>query len=230
MTLARVDFNPQDFEDIILQKGYRILWEKVMRCPCLDPTTGRAVQGCPRCDSRGKFYYASSEIKGIITRQDKEAQIGDIMGVLEPGDAFLTTSATNKLSMFDRITNLDSTVVYDEILVHDDKEGDWLRFVPTVVDVAAYQTTRTSDLTFLVKDTDYTVANDGKLSWLTTNKPAHGQGVTFRYQYHPVWTVLDTPNYVRDTFVKLVGGDTNTQLPVRVHIRLEQLGKSVPNT
>jgi hypothetical protein len=227
--LVRVDFSPQDFEDIIQAKGYRILWEKAMNCPCIDSATLRVVADCNQCDGRGKFFYQSENIKGIITRQNKELQIGDAIGILEPGSAYLTVSHNKFVSQFDRITNLDSSALYTETLFHSDKQGDWLRYVPVGNVVAALtQPTRTSPVITLQQNQDYKLQGN-QLIWLSgTNKPKDKQGISVRYNYNPVWLVTNVINYVRDTFVQFGNPtDTFTPMPVRVEMRLEYLGSGV---
>lgn len=227
--LVRVDFSPQDFEDLIQEKGYRILWEKSMNCPCLDPTTTHGVPNCNQCDGRGKFYYSSETIKGIITRQNKELQIGDAIGTLDPGSAYLTVSHNKFLAPFDRITNLDSLTLYNEVMYHNEKYGDWLRYPPVgnVIE-AVTQPKRTAPVISLQQNVDYKIV-DNQLQWLSaTNKPADKQGISIRYNYNPVWLVTQTINYVRDTFVKFGNPvDTNVAMPIRVEIRLEYLGSGV---
>lgn len=226
--LNRSDFNPQDFEDIIQQKGYRLLWEENVNCPCIDPVTGHAVEECSQCDARGHLYFNSATFKGIITRQNKEMQIGDAIGVLDPGDAFLTVSSTNKLSEWDRITNLDSLAVYHETLIHNENGVDKLRYPPIgPVIIAITQPTRKSNIVHLKQNSDYTIDANGTIAWTSANKPSANQGISFRYNYHPVWLVINTPNYIRDTFV--IDGnpaDTFVAMPIRVQIRLEQFGEA----
>jgi hypothetical protein len=234
MSLARVDFNPQDFEDIIQQKGYRVLWEKNLICPCIDPVTLHPVPNCVNCDGRGKYYYDPKEIRGLITRQTKELLIGEALGVLESGTAYITVSHDNYINKFDRMTNLDSTVKYQETVIHDDKTGeaDWLSYpVATTVEVAITQPTRTSPLVTLVQNIDFTIEADGKIDWISAKKPRDKQGVSFSYYMHPVWEVISIPNYVRDTWV-LQGNPTDTvsKLPIRAEIRLEFLGPSTTKT
>lgn len=224
--LNRADFNPQDFEDLIQQKGYRLRWEQTVNCPCIDPATMHAVPECPVCDARGHLYFNSQIIKGIITRQDKELEIGDSIGVLKPGEGFLTTSATNKLSEWDRVTNLDSQAVYHETILHSEIE-DQLRFPPVGDVITAVTQPNRNTLVTLRQNVDYTVDANGIITWISNNKPAANQGISFRYYHHPVWLVIDTPNYIRDTFVtEGVPVDTSVAMPVRVHIRLEQFGNA----
>lgn len=226
--LNRADFNPKDFEDLIQQKGYSLRWDQSVNCPCIDPATGHAVEECSQCDSRGHLYYNSAQIKGIITRQNKEMQIGDAIGVLEPGDAYLTTSATNKLSEWDRVVNLDSLAVYHETIIHNEKGVDKLRYPPVGnVIVAVCQSTRNSNIIHLQQNVDYDLNANGTISWLSKSKPTLNMGISFRYNHHPVWLVINTPNYIRDTFVKQgMPTDSFSAMPVRVQIRLEQFGEA----
>jgi hypothetical protein len=228
--LPRADFRPRYFEDFIQQKGYRVLWEKSVPCPCIDSKTMHPVPDCKECDGRGRNFYASETIKGLITRQDKELQIGDAIGALEPGRAFLTVSHDKFLSPFDRITNLDSTTVYSETLLHSEKSGDWLRYKPIGNILEAFvQPTRYSSLVSLKQNQDYKVGDDNSIEWLiATNRPANLQGVSLRYFYNPVWLVTNLVNYVRDTWVTFENPvDTSMNLPIRAEIRLEYLGMGV---
>src|SRR5579872_2289305 len=199
--LTRVDFTTDDFEQIIQQKGYLLLWEKQAPCPCIDPATSHAVPDCVNCDGRGKYFYESVTIKGIITRQNKELQIGDAIGALEPGNAYLTTSHTNFVAPFDRITNLDSLTLYTETVVHSNKTGDELRY-PVIGNVvfAVTQTSATTRAIALKQNVDFTISGN-KITWISQNTPADQLGVSFRYFYNPVWLVTRNINYVRDTWV-----------------------------
>jgi hypothetical protein len=228
--LNRVDFIPSDFEDIIQQKGYNLNWSKSVACPCIDPATSHAVPDCINCDGRGRYFYESENIKGIITRQNKELQIGETIGTLEPGDAFLTVSHDKFLSIYDHITNMDSTTVFTETIIHSDKSGDWLRY-PSIGNVLAAftQTDARGPVVVLKQNEDFTLS-DSQIIWISVKKPNDQQGVSFRYMYNPVWQVTKTVNYVRDT--QLVFGnptDTPVKMPIRVQIQLEYLGTGILN-
>jgi hypothetical protein len=228
MSLNRVDFDTQAFEDLITQKGYRINWEVGSLCPCIDPVTNHALPDCPLCDGRGRYYGSAQQIKGIITRQNKEINIGDAMGVLPPGEAYLTTSHTNQMSLWDRITNLDSVVVNSELFFHDETGGDWLRYQPIGSVLSAFTTdSRLGPIRALIQNKDFKINPDNSISWLSDNsRPKVKQGVSFRYNHNPVWIVINNINYVRDTMV-LFGNpvDTPVPMPVRVQMKLEYLIK-----
>lgn len=227
MTLARVDFNPQDFEDILQQKGYRLTWEKAIRCACIDPATLRPTPDCISCDGRGHYYYDPTEIRGVITRQSQQLELGsrEGLGILEPGSAYVTVSHNNYLSQFDRITNLDSSVKYTETLVHSEKSGDWLSYPVISMEIAITQPNRLAPTVILQPNVDFTLEADGKINWISSKKPADKVGVSFAYFMHPVWLITSMPNYVRDTFV-LNGNTTDTvaKMPIRAEMRLEFLG------
>lgn len=229
MTLARVDFLATDFTDLITQKGYNVKIEFSVRCPCIDPSTGRGVPNCSNCDGRGNYYYQSTNTKGLITRMNKEVQMGDSIGALEPGYAYLTLPHTSFISVFDRVTNLDSTVIYSEVVLHNGTE-DSLTYVPVgSVLYAAIQASPTSPIVPLNQGTDYTLDVDGNITYSEALSPTltSGQGITFRYYCNPIWIVKDTNNYVRDTFV-LFGNptDTFTNMPIRALMKLEFMGES----
>jgi hypothetical protein len=160
---------------------------------------------------------------------NKEVQLGDSIGTLEPGYAYLTLPHTEFISVFDRVTNLDSTVIYSEVVLHNGTE-DSLTYPPIgPVVYAAIQDTPSSPIVPLNQGTDYTIDDEGNITYSTalTGTLTSGQGITFRYYFNPVWIVKDTNNYVRDTFV-IFGNptDTFTNMPIRALMKLEFMGES----
>lgn len=227
--LTRADFQPQDFEDIINQKGYRVAWQSASFCPCVDTETLHANPACINCDGRGKYYSAPQTIRAIITRQTKEVNIDNMVGVLAPGEAFMTTSHANFLSLWDRCTNLDSQIVHTELLEHDATNGDFTTYPPLGNVIFAFtQATTDSPLITLKQNVDFSVDSTGKITWLNNaTVPANNQSFSVRYYCNPVWVVIDTPVMVRDTWVIFENPvDTVARMPIRVRVRLEFFGIS----
>lgn len=221
--MPRVDFNELDFENLINQKGYDILWEQQLRCPCVDPITGRVTPDCVNCSARGFYYLPGVQIKGIITHQSKEVNLNDMRGVLEPGEAFLTVTHDNFIGAFDRITNLNSTTIYSETVIYNPNLGNSLRYPPVGNIVSCItQPGQNVPVVQLVQGTNYTVDSQGNLTFITAMQPQ--QAISIRYFYNPVWIVHADVNFVRDTYVAFQEPvDTFVNMPIRVKMRLEAL-------
>jgi len=230
--LQRVDFDPQQFIDLINTKGLNLLWEKQIPCPCVDPTTRQAVADCNVCDGTGRYYYTSSTIRGLINREQKQPDAQHNLGILNLGEAYLTVEHVNFMSLFDRITNIDSQVIFNDMVLHTNNvnSGDWLSYTPVGNVLYAVTSTAKNTVTPLVQGTDYTLGTDGKITWVTETVSTEGQAVSFRYMTRPTWIVMDTPNYIRDTFVKFNNPTDEFQMmPVRFMIKLEFLGGNGAN-
>lgn len=226
--LTRVDFLGTDFTDLITQKGYSVLIENNIKCPCVDPDTLRTVPDCVGCDGRGNYYYTSYNTKGMISRMNKESQKGDPIGLLEPGYAYITLPQGSQLTMNDRVTNLDSTVIYSEVMLHSDVDQTRYNSVGRIV-FAGIQASKLAPLQPLVQDVDFTIGHNGILSYspALAAQLSSGQGISIRYYCNPVWIVKDNGNFIRDTFVTFQQpSDLFTNLPVRALMKLEFMGES----
>lgn len=227
--LSRADFSPQLFTDLINQKGYNLKIEYSVICPCIDPTTGRPIDNCSQCDGRGNYFYNSVTTRGNITRLNREAIMAESMGALEPGNAYLTLPHGTFVAVNDRVTNLDSTAQFGEVIQHS-PNGDFLRYPPVGnIIFAGIQNSPTSEVQSLVQNTDFSVNSTGEITWISSTGLglSNGQGVAFRYYYNPVWIVINMINYVRDTQVaNFMPQPTFENLPVRCLMRLDYMGSS----
>lgn len=53
-----MDLSPGVFDDLLGEAGQRISWASSDLCPCRDPYSGQAKQGCPTCGARGVIWSA----------------------------------------------------------------------------------------------------------------------------------------------------------------------------
>ncbi len=214
----RVDFKPDEFIRIILQKGYLVVWEKSSICPCITKDEqGQPDFNCPLCFGKGRYWYEPKSIQGIMTAFDQKEQFRQT-GEILPGTSYFTTLPDNKLGFWDRLTNSHSQIRFSEIIVkgaHSAK--DKLRFLPT--DAISLRTVSTT----YEKNKDFSIDITGYVDWIPTGlEPKSGERYSIEYLMHPRWIVIDMPNVLRDTYVKSKkSGITFQAMPVRAMVRLE---------
>jgi hypothetical protein len=217
----RTDFQIAEFSTIINQKGYDLLWEKALKCPCIpEEKTGQPDFNCLLCHGRGWYWFDPQDIKAVMTNFGENVRYNQA-GEIAAGTAYLTTLPENKLGFWDRVTNLDSRIRHSEILTHGDHGGkDKLRFQPTdIVYCRSLSTEYIANKDFLFDP------NAFELDWsLTGQEPESGDRYSVEYLMPPRWIVIDITNVIRDTFVKSKkAGITFLELPLRATVRLEYL-------
>lgn len=242
----RVDFIPDEFTKLVETKGYRVAWSRAARCPCppINDQTEQPDPNCTLCRGSGWLYFAPAQatvnellvgelnpvqkrivddnaaviraIKtGIGTKWNQYDQIGSRM----EGTLLATVRPENKLGYYDRITNLDSLIVYQEILDADTTATRQTRYPVVQVNLLR------SESTIYTAPTDFSINDNGDIVWVT---PVTDRLVC-HYLCHPTWLVVEHPHAVRTTQITQkvkkpktpVGNPTS--LPIQAVIKYEFL-------
>jgi hypothetical protein len=215
----RTDFDVQQFDRLVKQKGYLMSWEKSSICPCIPKSSsGQPNPICTLCLGKGKFWYDSTDIQGVMTNFSEEErfnQTGEVMA----GTSYFTTLPIYKLGFWDRLTHWHSFVRYSEIIEKGAHGGkDKLRFIP--LDVLKLRTVG-REYTF---NSDFKI--DGETRYIDWSpylyEPNSGERYSIEYTMNPSWIVIDLTNVIRDTYIKRkLPGVQFQELPVRAVVRLE---------
>jgi hypothetical protein len=217
----RVDIKPDDFALLIETKGYRTAWKRAAQCPCVpnNEQTDQAEPNCTLCNGQGWILFqpmgaiTDEEIIGTLTDtqravlQDSAAiravmanfnnanQPWDQITARVEGTAMITVRAENVLGYYDRITNLDATIVFSQIL--ESIAGETLE---TRYPVVGVNLLRSEDQIFEV-DSHFTL-EAGVITWREGQEPGAGVRMVAHYLCHPVWRIIEHPHALRLTPVK----------------------------
>ncbi len=257
---TRVDFDPADFDIVIETKGYRVAWSRATLCPCapVNDQTGQADPNCSLCRGSGWLYFSPTmattdvlkvgKLDAIQTRivNDNAAAIYAIMSSIgtqynpyDPigsritGETTVTVRPANKIGYYDRITNLDSLIVYSQRLTAIDStlplktrypiaRINLLRSFTTVFNGVANPTSTTGD---------FSLSTNGDILWNNANPSANipkaDEQLVIHYLCHPTWLVMEHPHSIRLTPTKFkqkkptAPAGTPTELPIHAKIQLE---------
>jgi hypothetical protein len=126
----RTDFPSRDLRQNIFKYGMRVKWEMVTVCPCerknldslsIEFGTREKPIGCPLkdfdsavCGGNGYIYHSSQEIQAIVHDGSKDPDRWKIWGEHAAGNVSITTLPEHLPSFLDRLTLLDTVMVYRE--------------------------------------------------------------------------------------------------------------------
>lgn len=259
---TRVDFDPDDFNVVIETKGYRVAWSRAAYCPCasVNDQTKQPDPNCLICRGSGWLYFAPTmaststlkvgkldDVQTRIVNDDAAAIYAIMSGITEQkhpydpigsritGQNVATVRAENKLGYYDRITNLDSLIVYSELLDALDPTLP----LKTRYPIVRVNLLRSFTTVFQGVDTptptsgDFSLSSDGDILWNTANSgasiPKKDEILGIHYLCHPTWLVMEYPHAIRLTPTKFkqkkptAPAGTPTELPIQARIQLEFL-------
>lgn len=215
--MPRADLRPEAFDSIIAQKGYRMIWEQAIFCPCLDEMSRQPDYNCKACYGKGYRYILPVNMRGVVTsinaRKDQHRT-----GLDEVGGAYLTSSSEYNVGFRDRFTFVDFTTKFSEVF----KKGEYgkldkLRY-NCLSPIASFSNSQELKL-----GRDYTITEDGQsVEWLN-DSVEDGEHVSILYNIRPVYIAINPIHDIRGTYTrhKAKNMEKFVALPKQFQIRRE---------
>ena len=237
----RADFRPNEFDQAIVTKGYRMFWSRAGLCPCSNnDQTEQPKVTCPLCKGEGHYYFlpdealaagATKDVFGnpvtlneagdavqiyvLMTSMAQDTQIYEKFGEWTFGSAKVTVQHQNKLGYRDRLIAVDAEMTWAQII-----EYDGSAVIPFVGERnkhgLRYPFVKVYQLRSLAQiyreGVHFTLTADGEIEWLASQAPASGTRLSLHGTIHPRWIVMDHVNAYRDTLLDGGAGITSQQV------------------
>lgn len=213
---TRVDFYPEDYDKIIHQKGIRAIWEKSILCSCISEDNQQPDYNCPFCRGKGFQYFDPQDIRAAVTsmnRNDNQQSVG----FTDVGTAMVTTKSIDNVNFRDRLTFIDFTTNYSQVITVEDQTAKLKYDVNEVTMVMNGQVKLIEDEHFTMNDPQTEILfKDGVIE--------DGERVAVLMTVRPAYIVIDMPHELRGTFVKFGHAkETWFKLPKQLQIKREDL-------
>lgn len=210
----KVNFNVNPFNDSIINKGYNVIHEKAVRCPCLNRQNGDADPSCQNCGGSTWIYVEYKKTKALVQGIGKSHK-QDQWTESDPGTARITMMGEDAPTYNDTITVIDLETNFSQIVYPSQVGAAITAFTiyPIVeLQMAYIYAGPASKLRWLtiwqdgmnpdvwdIKAVDNTVI----LNPLTMPNIEEEYNVSLRYKHHPVYYINELE---REVFVTEVQG------------------------
>ena len=234
-TEPKVSFRKQAYDSAIEQKGYDVIYEKAVRCPCKSRNSGNQ-SNCKNCGATGWVFINPSKTKMIVQAMSLNPQYKD-WGLSGAEVSSVTARDIDKLSFMDRITVQNAFSELSETL-HFSLTPDSTRLysytvypIKGIYYVGMFESVL-SPLLRLVEGTDFTVSNGNMitLSEALSNRLDNDDiSATIRYKHNPLYHIIEV---VRDAISSTVfsgQAESIEQLPLHARAKKADLIKDIEN-
>lgn len=218
-TNTRADFNRSDFEKLILEKGYRVIIEKSLQCPCKGGSTNQQ-SNCRNCGGSG-WTFINPKLTRLVLQGMKITPNYKAWSEEISGDLQVTASDSEELTHMDRITVIDSNAIFNEVLHFKQKT------VNSVTTTFAFTSYNIKDILYigyfegvnnafrrLVFGTDYLYEKNIIRIINNTIVPVQGSiSVTVRYKHAPQYLMVDMKRESMESWV-MEGTEKLIHLPI----------------
>lgn len=224
-----VEFRKNDFDAAIWNKGYDVLIEKAVKCPC-STKDNEAWSSCNNCLGMGWIFIDPVQTKALMFNINKDTKYKnwslELLGTIG-----LTVRSAEKPSYMDRITVIDSGSIsnysyFSEILEIRDLEGDpyvFCSYEPSSIEYLYAFEDYNKVLIKLTSD-DYSVSTDNSyvinLSYDFSSISNFNGVISVRYKHKLQYHVLDIPHDIRASYkTNSDGKEEQVQLPLNAIAR-----------
>jgi len=187
----------RNFDTLVSQKGYPVVIEKALVCPCAS-VGSQALPECRNCGGSGWLWYNPVSTKAVVQSMNKDTKFKD-WSKEDIGTASITTYQEVELGYMDKIRLTEGLTSYTEVVrpeIYDDGTmRARLRYRPISVEAIFRFDTVTTALVSLTLPTDGSIGGN----ILTLDPSLNGitnLTITIRYQHNPVFVVLDLPRSI----------------------------------
>jgi len=210
----RVDFVHSDFDVLIYQKGYEVIWESAIACPCKSKGGGHNVK-CRNCGGTGWLFINPVKTKMVL--QSLSASTKYMPWSAErAGTVTITARDIDLLADMDRLTVEGSDSRFSQIVYPQVFNGQLFAFtiyvIKDLIDLFVYKGDE-MPLEKLEEGVDFTVSGN-KILFINKYKSYLDFTCTVRYRHKIQYHVIDLTREVRNSYVLQSTGDKNTKFPV----------------
>ena len=224
--VANPQFRLNEFEAAVWNKGYEVILENALRCPC--HALDAPLPDCQNCNGSGYFYINPTKTKALTTslnqtnRYSKWSQ--ELLGTIE-----ITVNDANKsnLSFMDRITIKKEYSYFSENLVIRRYDGNTFVFTTyRPVDIVSIHLFNSpSEKLIKIPSNEYIINPDNPYCIIFTGDIADKVIASVYYKHEPEYHVIDLPHMIRASWEtdKDTGADKRIRLPLQAIARLSHL-------
>ncbi len=230
INIARVDLVKTKFDALVWEKGYKVILEKALPCPCASKNSNHQ-SNCKNCGGNGWLFVNAIETHIVMTAMNMNTKF---LAWTEEnrGTASVTALSEDETSFMDRITVKDGIAIHSQVLFVKEFEdtSSTVYYFNTIYDIkeilylALFRDSNTSLLP-LVYGVDFTYSSN-KIIFLTAstyiNPDLEEQdlSIVIRYKYAPQFHIIDIQRETMQSFVNIANeGETKIDLPIHAIAR-----------
>lgn len=188
----------RNFDTLVEQKGYRVIHQKAIECPCTT-VANQPLPDCRNCGGSGWAWINPTLTKAIVQSMNKSTKYKEWSTEIL-GTASITTFEEVSIGYMDKITVLDTEVSYTQIVkpqVYDD-DGTaraTLLYVPLSIEAIYLYVDSTTALRILNFPDDVVLIGN-VLEFSSELSAIPNLTITVRYKHNQEYAILDIPRSV----------------------------------
>ncbi len=220
--IPEANFDKNKFDALVWDKGYVVILEKSLKCPCTSKNAGGQQSNCRNCGGTGWIFINPKETRMVLSSMNLNTKYQS-WSKENVGTASITALSEDETSFMDRISVVDGIAIFNETLflktfgstyywatIYDIKEILHLALfinVDTVLKPLKYGI----DFTYVKNVITFLTASD----YIRPLLPEQDISIVIRYKHSPQFHIIDIPRETIQSFITIMGeGEQKINLPI----------------
>ena len=227
-------FEEGSFDKLIWEKGYRIIYEKSLKCPCKSVRVNQ-LASCKNCGGTGYIFINPTETRMSITGMNKDTTFKE-WSQENRGTAGISCLSTDVLCFMDKITVIESENLFNEVRhfvkTEDDKLFTYCSYLIKKIEYIGLYINDSTALQILKENVDYMTDNYRIYlddSYLTDYVDENTYSITVRYYHQPQYLIIDANRSVMNSRNSFDRVEKEFKLPLHYIGRLAAFVLDMPN-
>jgi len=236
-------FRKEDIDGMVTNKGYKVIYETVILCPCKTKEIDHRNQ-CMNCGGIGYIFANPTRTRMIITGIAHDGKFNQNQfvdwGMIDSGSVMITSFDENKLSFMDRITIENATAHHTQVMFPtlNDDDTNYFSFTKYNIESIHFIGLFVSDdepIKKLEEYIDYTF-HDNVIEYSNTfttfleSNNITAPSVSIRFVHRPVFHIIDiVRESLTSTKNNVSQGQEELILPIRAIGKRAHLIKDTEN-
>lgn len=196
--IPRVDFISPDFDALVDNKGYDVVWERAIPCPCSHRQSPHST--CKNCQGTGWTFINPTQIKAVAQSINKDTKYKEwSMELL--GTISLTVKSMYHLNYMDKIVLIGAESPQSENLLVKRYKTDY--YVNTIYKINSvfeiFKFVSENEPLSRLKEGEDFLYKGNKILFNTEMR--EGDSISVTYMHNPQYHVLDLNHDIRQTIV-----------------------------
>lgn len=220
--VASPEFFKNEFDAAVYLKGYEVILEKALRCPCNAPDA--PLLDCQNCFGTGYFYINPLKTHALCTGINQNNQYKNWSEELL-GTIAITVDDKDKsnLNYFDRVTIKKEYSYFSENLIIRHNVANQFVFTTykPIIILSVHIFISSNEKLLKLEETDYHISSDNPYCIVFDTELPDDKAVSIYYKHEPEYHVLDLPHEIRASWKK----DKKTGLLERIQLPVQAIAR-----
>lgn len=196
-----VNLRESDFDALVYSKGYEVIYESAVSCPCKSKSNNNPLSNCQNCNGSGWVLFNPKVTRMVLQGMNINTRYREWSQEMA-GTVAITSRNVDKLEFMGRVTVKDSDSIYSQVLHPWSNNGELFAFtVYDIKDIYEVFLFQAADQPLIKLNPDNYSYERNKLILNASYAEIDELSVSIRYKHWTEYHIMDILKETRRSYI-----------------------------